>query len=285
MPNHRTGLKAVADWLRIRSLNAALQQQGMQSLLDRLRTIIPDISQQYSSHDLDTELLELETRALHVFQMKLVDVAMNHARREGGAQVTLVDIGDSSGAHIRYVRAMHGEIRALSVNVDADAVAKIRAKGLEAVHASAEEVERFDIRPDIVLCFETLEHLSDPAQFLRAVATITTVHALAITVPFVRTSRIGLRYIRRSLPAMAGPETTHVFELAPKDWRPLFMFSGWRVEHESILKLYPAWHPMAVTMPLWRTVDFEGFYGAILVPDPTWNRQYRHPPRRIARRR
>jgi len=251
-----------------------LRQQKLYGSLERLRTIIPDISHQYSSYALDTELLELETRALHAFQMQLVEVAVNRAQHGGGQQLTLVDIGDSSGAHIRYVKAMHGEIRALSVNVDAEAVTKIRAAGLEAVLARAEQVDQFDIRPDLVLCFETLEHLPDPAQFLRAVATIASVRVLAISVPFVRTSRVGLRYIRRSLPAVASPETTHVFELAPQDWRPLFMFSGWAIEHEAILKLYPKWHPMTFTMPLWRKVDYEGFYGAVLRPDPTWQRQH-----------
>lgn len=274
-PELRARLKTGSDWLRTRSLREALKEQKLDRTYRRLREIIPDIRHQYSSYEVDTELMELETRGLQAFQVTLAEKAMQIARASGAPErLTLIDIGDSSGAHIEYLKTLHGAVRSLSVNVDSAAVAKIQAKGLEAVHASAEDIERYDIQPEVLLCFETLEHIPDPARFLSRLSTISTVRAFAITVPYVRRSRVSLRYIRRSLPQVAGPETTHVFELSPGDWRPLFMFSGWRPAYEQVFWMYPRLHPMALTRPLWRRVDFEGFYGAILTPDPTWQGQY-----------
>lgn len=271
----RPWLKRGSDRLRVASLQAALKEQRLDSTYEQLRKIVPDITQQYSTYAVDTQLIELETRGLQAFQVRLAEEAMRIAHAAGApSRLTLIDIGDSSGTHIEYLRALHGEVRSLSVNVDAEAVAKIKARGLEAVHASAEEVERYDIKPDVLLCFETLEHLPDPSNFLSRLAKVTSARTFALTVPYVRRSRVGLRYIRRGLPEVAGPETTHIFELSPADWRPLFMFSGWRVVAERVFKLYPRIHPMVVTRPLWQAVDFEGFYGAILSPDETWREQY-----------
>ena len=70
--------------------------------------------------------------------------------------MTIVDIGDSAGTHLLYLNELFGEIRSLSVNLDVNAVKKIKQKGLDAIHARAEELEKFNINADLFLSFQTV---------------------------------------------------------------------------------------------------------------------------------
>ena len=59
-----------------------------------------------------------------------------------GGGLTLVDIGDSSGQHGEYIRALApaGKVgRFVSVNLDPVAVEKVRARGGDAILCRAEE--------------------------------------------------------------------------------------------------------------------------------------------------
>ncbi|KKL99163.1 hypothetical protein LCGC14_1817200 [marine sediment metagenome] len=111
----------------------------------------------------------------------------------------IVDIGDSAGAHLQYIMGLYSknkDIKCLSVNLDEKAVRKIREKGLEAIHARAEDLHKYDVNADIFLCFELLEHLMNPCQFLYELSSRTNVKYLIVTIPYVRGSRVGLHHIR-----------------------------------------------------------------------------------------
>ncbi|TBR22047.1 hypothetical protein EPO15_08770 [bacterium] len=252
------------------SLRAAVREQGLSALAARLREIIPDVSRQYSSFAVDTPYLEEKVRGQQAFQISL---ALGEIDSLPGASV--VDIGDSSGAHVLYLKALSpaSQRRWLSVNLDAAAVERIRARGLEAMLVRAEELHAHDVRADIFLSFETLEHLSDPISFLHALAQ-TRCRRLVLTVPYVRRSRVGLHHIRQGLRKRVSPESTHHFELSPEDWRLVFLHAGWRVVRDEVYLQYPRRHPLAATKAVWGSMDFEGFYGAVLTPDPSWSVLY-----------
>jgi hypothetical protein len=252
------------------SLRQALKEQGLEATYHRLADIVPDIRHQYTGYELDREYLLVGTRALHAFQVALIEEALQSLNVRPDEALTAVDIGDSAGTHLLYLKALHANVRALGVNVDPEAVRRIQARGLEALCARAEDVEGYGIRPDLCLSFETLEHLSSPIEFLRALASVSTCRRLVITVPFVTRSRVGLRFIRTGDREEASPERTHVFELCPPDWRLIFNFSGWKVMSDRVYLQYPKRQAARLMKGYWRTVDFEGFYGAILAPDPTW---------------
>ena len=40
-----------------------------------------------------------------------------------------------------------------------------------------------------------------------------------------------------------GIENTHIFELSPLDWKKIFLHTGWRVENERKLMMYPSFLP------------------------------------------
>lgn len=251
------------------SLEAALREQGLWDLVGTLRSAVPDISRQYSTFAVDSSYLELKVRGQHAFQVRLALAGM----REVAGPV--VDVGDSSGTHIRCLKAL-GEPgrRYLSVNLDASAVRKVQAAGLEAVHARAEELGARGIDAAVFLCFETLEHLPDPAGFLHTLAAKTAARRLVLTVPYVARSRVGLHHIRAGLKKPVTAEQVHLFELCPEDLRLLFRHCGWSVVHDEVYLQYPRRSWRRLLKPAWKRRDFEGFYGAVLEPDPTWSSLY-----------
>lgn len=279
----RRSLRCLIEEAKIASIRQGLRQQGLLKLHDRLMTIVPDMRDQYTAYPLDTplcyekhpEFLEVCVRGLHAFQISLVEQALALLQLDSiGRTLTIVDIGDSAGTHVQYLRGLRHNIRSLSINIDKHAVQKIWQKGLEAICASVDEIELYDIHPDIFLSFEVLEHLPDPSRFLRTISRVKSCLALIATVPYVRHSRVGLQYVRLGIRQPVTPEGVHIFELSPHDWRLLFMFSGWRILEDRIYRQYPRFRPLHLMKFAWRARDFEGFYGAILVKDSTWSDLY-----------
>jgi len=258
-------------FLRELSLDVALRQQRLDALAVRLSNIVKDISNQYTGVVL-TDSLQLKcTRYLHAFQISLVNDILPELENP-----LIIDIGDSAGTHILYIKSIYRDkrIKAISVNLDKMAVERIKKLGLEALVCRAEDLPNLGIKPDVFLCFEVLEHMSDPVRFLHSLSTVGAKYII-ITVPFVRRSRVGFQHIRTKTRKMATAENMHIFELCPEDWKLLMMHSGWKVVKEKIYLQEPRWHPLYFTSILWRKYDFEGYYGVILRPDFEWERLYR----------
>jgi hypothetical protein len=254
------------------SLLRAIREQGLEQLFLRLSSLVEDISDQYSGFKLDTPYLQASVRGLHAFQVRLGIDAIKDMDC-----ATIVDIGDSAGTHLQYLLGILGADRRLtcrSVNSDPAAVKKIRAKGLDAVLVRAEEIDGYSLEADVVLCFETLEHLTDPARFLYGLSSRAGASRLVVTVPYVRRSRVGLSHIRRGRADRVSAENTHLFELNPEDWKLLVRHAGWNVVKDAVYLQYPRWGLFRFTKPLWSRFDFEGFYGMILTKDPTWSSRY-----------
>lgn len=249
----------------------------MTGLVRQLEQIVPDLSDQYTSWSPTGDYYRLKLRGQHAFQISLALDAIDGLDRPA-ASLTVADIGDSSGNHCRYLRALRPGLATVGVNLDPVAVAKITAKGLMAIQCRAEEVGGYGIAPDLFITFQMVEHLPDPVGFLRRLATGTKVRRLVITVPYRARSRVALQYIRQAVREAQGAERTHIFELSPDDWKPLFRFAGWDVVAERIYYQYPRrGNPLrtALHRRYWRAADFEGFYGVILRRDETWAALYR----------
>jgi len=272
--------RAVYQSLSSRSLSAALREQSMEELVDILRRVIPDVRDQYTIGLDETEYRrywELKMRGLHAFQVRCALDALNALDGDG---LTLTDIGDSSGHHAEYLRALAPEGRVgriVSVNLDPVAVEKIRARGGDAILCRAEELDLEGIRPDLIMSFQTLEHLTDPVRFLHGLAAKAAADHLLITVPFRRRSRFGGAHLRMPedrMPARMTAEEVHVFELSPGDWALLARFAGWKTVFRRIYRQYPRHSPLRLTGPMWRTFDFEGFVALFLRRDLTLAGRY-----------
>lgn len=277
--------------LQLWSLSKAQAEQGLTPWCERLRRAVPAIDDQYTGFAVDTPLLEAKLRGQHAFQIKLLLKAVERVaqRRSGTKLLTLVDIGDSSGTHLRYLAALLKEdpnlsvrsFETLSVNLDPVAVKKIKDKGFKALHCRAEElVQRHRVHADLFFTLETIEHLHDPAGFLNSLSKHGSADILAATVPYMALSRVGLHHIRQDRREPISPERTHIFELCPFDWKLLFAHAGWKVVEESLYRQYPRFSPASpVLREFWKRYDFEGFYGVILERDRAWADCYRDEPR------
>ena len=252
------------------SLRAAIEAQGLEPFCGKLRGVIPDLRDQYTGGLDETEYRrywELKMRGMHAWQTLL---ALEALKRIGRAGLTLADIGDSSGNHGLYLKALAGPemiARFVSVNLDPVAVAKVRAKGGESILRRAEDLDLDGLRPDLFLSFQTLEHLTDPVRFLHGLATKGAADWMVLTVPYRRVSRFGgghLRMAEADLPQKLTAEDVHIYEFSPEDWALLARFAGWRLEHATLYRQYPKRLPWRLTAPIWRALDFEGFFGMIL---------------------
>lgn len=255
------------------SLRSVIREQKTQALLEQLRVLVPDLQDQYSQFEVKGEYLEMNVRLLHAFQVSLIQEVIKEF-----VDPVIVDIGDSSGTHLRYIQGLFSsgkKVRALSVNLDQKAVERIKGKGLEAICARVEDLSAYQVNADIFLCFEVLEHLFNPCQFLHELSEKTKAKYFIATVPFVRKSRVGLRHIRKQQPLSVSAENTHIFEFSPEDWRLLAQHSGWRVVQEKIYFQYPRKNMLRVLQPFWAKIDYEGFYGMILTRDSKWSSLYK----------
>jgi len=265
-------IKKYLERIMLSSLESARKEQGLQGLSEELVRIVPDISQQYSTFKVDGLYLKTKVRNMHAFQISLVKEIMDEFKCPA-----IVDIGDSSGTHLQYILGLYSQdkhIKCLSINIDGDAVEKIKQKGLEAINARAEDLHKHNITADLFLCFETLEHLTDPCSFLYELSAKTNAEYLIVTAPYLKRSRVGLHHIRATDANMVCAERTHIFELNPEDWKLIARHSGWDVVKEKIYLQYPKKSFLRITKPLWRKFDFEGFYGLILKRDNTWSSRY-----------
>jgi 2-polyprenyl-3-methyl-5-hydroxy-6-metoxy-1,4-benzoquinol methylase len=261
------GLAQEIDRFLIRK---AIEEQGLDELVKQLEGIVPDIAGQYSRKWEWNEYWDLKVRGLHAFQCSLMIKALETLPRSG--RITLVDIGDSAGTHMLYLRELaknRVEVDSVSVNVDAKAVERIRARGLQAMLCRAEDLDLMGLKVDLFTSFEMVEHLHNPAIFFRRLAKKTHCNRMLITVPYVKKSRVGLHFLRANYPEKIYAEDEHIFELNPADWTLLLLHSGWKVIDSQIYRQYPRRWPILQRLwaAYWRARDYEGFWGAILEKD------------------
>jgi len=258
----------------------ASYEKGYGEILDRLKSLVPDITKQYTNFEILDVFQEAMVRTLHAFQVSLIQAVLK--LKDQDRLLNVVDIGDSSGTHLIYLQdekiSLGKKLDTLSVNIDPIAVEKIRSKGLRAIECRAEELikhrEFKDKNVDVFLLFETLEHLLDPINFLHNLSESCDASYLIITVPYLKRSKVALHQLRGNMNKKMTAEETHIFELNPNDWRLLFRFSGWEIVEDRIFRMYPTYNPLVFMKLLWKKFAFDGYYGCILKKDSRISDRY-----------
>lgn len=258
--------KTINKW----SLRKASSEAGLRLFTDRLRMIVPDISnQEESEKGIFNDYWELKRRTLQAFQCSLM---MEAVKTLPPGELIVVDIGDSAGTHMLYLKELAKDkhkISTISVNLDPRAVEKIKARGLSAILCRAEDLDLGEKAVSLFTAFQMIEHLHNPAIFLRKLAKSSPCSRMVITVPYLKHSRLGLHHLKSGAMKKVYAEDEHIFELNPDDWTSLFLHSGWRVAYSKVYWQYPVNLPLVskVLSWYWRAADFEGFWGAILEKD------------------
>jgi len=278
---NKVRLQRLLARMQLASLRSAAREQNLDQLSERLVEIVPDLTFQYTNFRVDNDFLRVKTRSLHAFQIDLVIKAINYIPQNESMYVA--DIGDSSGTHLIYLNSIlkndmrfaSCNLNFLSVNLDPIAVDKIASKGIKAILCRVEDLyDSYKIKADLILSFEMLEHLHDPVSILDILSEKSVSEYFVLTVPYVSQSRVGLHHIRHGQNRVVYPENAHIFEMSPTDWKLIFQHAGWKVVNEAIYRQYPFWSVWRLLKPIWKKLDFEGFYGVILKRDRTWAELY-----------
>ncbi len=261
------------------SFSIGLSSSGEhKKMVSELRRIVPDISdQEESGRAFFNSYWELKRRSLHAFQCNLMIRALEGLRP---GKIVVADIGDSAGTHMIYLKELAKskyDINSISVNLDPRAIAKIKSRGLKALLSRAEDLDLGGLKPDIFTSFEMVEHLHDPATFFHRLACSPGGTKMVMTVPYVRHSRVGLHNVRRRNDKNIYAEDEHIFELSPEDWKLLLRHSGWRVAWSEIYYQYPRRILLVnlIFRLFWTSMDYEGFWGAILEKDTSVSDRYK----------
>ena len=260
----------MALWLRELSLKKAAVENKWKDSIEELKRIVPDedIVNQEFSEKTETSVARLKRRALQAFQCSLMLKALEG---RSSRKLTVVDIGDSAGTHMRYLKKLTEgkfDVDTISVNLDERAIERIKARGMKAVHSRAEELSLGEKNIDLFTSFQMVEHLHNPSIFFRRLAKKSKGNRILLTVPYLKKSRVGLHNIRNGFLKPIRAEEEHIFELSPEDWTLLFLHSGWKVVHSEIYHQYPKWSLLEPFWKLfWKATDYEGYWGAILEKD------------------
>ena len=98
-------IKKIIFQLLIFSLIKARNEQGYKAMVSKIKSILPSLKDQYTSFVVEGNYLETKVYNLHAFQTQLLLDAINSLTTENKNPV-IVDIGDSSGNHILYLKSI-----------------------------------------------------------------------------------------------------------------------------------------------------------------------------------
>ena len=260
-------VKYILQLILIKSINRACKNKGLSKIREKLIATVPNISDSRTNYEVNSPYLQTAFRTMDAFQIKLFSDLHNYVKIK-----SVVDIGDSDGRHSIYIKELFNEnIYTVSVNLDEKAISKIRSKGLIAIHDRAENINKHIEDIEAGICFETLEHITDPITTLHTIAEDTSIEYLVITVPYMKNSRVALQHIRKERIDKVHAENVHIFEFCPNDWELVFKHSGWKVLKSEIYREFSYFNPLKFFLKL---ITHEGFMGYILVKDNKYSSLY-----------
>jgi SAM-dependent methyltransferase len=139
----------------------------------------------------------------------------------------ILDVGDTDGLMLRHLgKAGTG------FNISPVAIENIRANGVDAVQGDGHGLPFEDASFDAVLCFETLEHVENPAQVLDELARVVRPDGrVFVSIPWVPRTFIHPRH--PSSPR--GHE--HIFEFCRDDFAALVTHTALELRGEAICDL------------------------------------------------
>jgi 2-polyprenyl-3-methyl-5-hydroxy-6-metoxy-1,4-benzoquinol methylase len=258
-------------------LKTVKRSPSLTTMWSKTLEYFPSFENHFSDKTLDKEI-EARIRFLVAAECAFVHQEIDEIIKRKGT-CTYADIGDSDGS-VRVVMESIFKKPVLStvgINLQQKVVDRMKNAGMNAICGDASEIGDKGERFNIVSLFETMEHLPDPIGFLKKISSVVE-DRLVISVPYLRKSRVGLQYTEGQWPVdrAVTVETVHIFELCPEDWNKIFRHSGWKIERQSIVKMFPEGGYLDFILgKYWRMMSFEGFYFVSLKKDQTISSKYR----------
>lgn len=272
-------LKSIFNYFSVVAvLKAVKQEPRLRQMWDLSKKVLPDLTNHYATLQIDAET-QVRLRLLLCAQAVFIREVIDSLRKKGAAVNGWVDVGDSDGAaRLLFSKSapQPPDFKTLGVNLEPEAVALIRSKGLEAQCLNAMDLHKTGVTFDLVSIFETLEHMPNPLGFLESVQPVVG-RRLIVSVPLTVLSHVALGYLspKWGVPNQPTYSNNHFFELCPSDWKKLFNHAGWAIEDEWRVCQFPRSGPLNWLMTYaWRKISFEGYWFVSLKKDATFTNRF-----------
>ena len=105
------------------------------------------------------------TRMQNIFRPR-VEYINDLCKKENIEKNLIVEIGSASGMFCEEATKSNHFKRVLGIEPSSDQVETCRQLGLEVIESTIENVKDLDQTADIVVSFETIEHISSPSSFI-----------------------------------------------------------------------------------------------------------------------
>lgn len=222
---------------RSRASHSAKLPDAVGSLIGNQLAAHPELQQWYDlMTDEQSRVHEGEPHALESGHFRQA-IRYFHAWRIGQlhsrlgdalASAEMLDVGDTDGLMLKHLGKS-----GLGFNLSAVAVENIRSNGVEATLGDGERMPFEDGSFDVVLCFETLEHVPNPEQLLEELARVTRREGrVFISIPWVPRTFIHARDPSHSV----GYQ--HIFELCRQDFAAVVSHTPLEITYESVCELF-----------------------------------------------
>ncbi len=113
-----------------------------------------------------------EVRRERIFRPR-VERLSSIVKKQGLEVKRIIDVGAGFGIFLDEWRAHHDEGSLIAVEPSNSLAAECRAKGFETCESIVEDVTGFDGFADLVVCFEVLEHVFSPLEFVKHLKRLT----------------------------------------------------------------------------------------------------------------
>lgn len=143
-------------------------------------------------------------------------------------RLSLLEIGDSDGMILKALGK-----NGLGANVSPGAVKNIVSHGIQAVQCDIDAMPFSPKSFDVVMMFETLEHLPNPVAALCHAARLARKKVI-VSIPYVRQSRILAAGYRKGVPQYRQ----HVFEFDHNDFANIVTHTPLKISRQGMLEVF-----------------------------------------------
>ena len=186
------------------------------SFAERYRTAIqkhrPDIEDGLHEHS-----------ALHL-TIQVYEILRCVKSRMNGTKGLIADLGASDSLFLEEL-----DRGGFGFNIIKSCASRIQSQGYDGIVGNLEELPFETKSLDYVLCFETLEHVTDPILSLREIRRVCREKAF-VSIPWVPRSRFHD-------PTPDGAACKHIFEYSPEDFPKVAAIAGFRIAHYEKLDI------------------------------------------------
>jgi SAM-dependent methyltransferase len=146
-----------------------------------------------------------------------------------------VEIGATSDMFLKHVKAR----RKIGINVLDACIEQLNRQGITGIKTDGQRMPIEDNEADLVICFETLEHVHNPISFLAELSRITK-NRLLLSIPWIPKTNIRAKWYGMTESNGQPDSEYHIFEFDEGDFRKVLSHTDFKVSQYQKLINYQA---------------------------------------------